>query len=174
MKQRQDKDRMSDDRQRRLNELGFIWDPLEADWEAGFSHLKIYRDRVDHCSVPTGYRENGFRLGQWVGVQRGNKDTLLATRKQRLDGLGFVWDPLEAAWQKGFAALKRFQAREGHCLRVTAEFPKLTSKGHSDLGLGSAVNAATMPYLRYVGRDLINSDLFGTLMAKIGRRALAI
>ena len=42
-----------------------------------------------------------------------------ADRKQRLDTIGFVWDPLESAWKEGFAALTAFKAREGHC-RVPA------------------------------------------------------
>ena len=38
-----------------------------------------------------------------------------AERKHRLDAIGFIWDPLESAWEEGFAALTTFKAREGHC-----------------------------------------------------------
>ena len=38
-----------------------------------------------------------------------------AERRQRLDAIGFVWDPLERRWEEGFAALSTFKAREGHC-----------------------------------------------------------
>jgi hypothetical protein len=34
-------------------------------------------------------------------------------RRQRLDELGFVWDPLSAKWEKGFNHLKRYLEREG-------------------------------------------------------------
>ena len=40
---------------------------------------------------------------------------MLTERRQRLDLIGFVWDPLTAAWEEHFSALKRFKAREGHC-----------------------------------------------------------
>src|SRR5580704_5840301 len=36
-------------------------------------------------------------------------------RRQRLDAIAFIWDPLEEAWEEGFAALTTFKAREGHC-----------------------------------------------------------
>ena len=54
-----------------------------------------------------------------------------AERKQRLDAIGFVWDPLESAWEEGFAALTTFKAREGHC-RV----PQRHIEGSISLGRG--------------------------------------
>jgi hypothetical protein len=35
-------------------------------------------------------------------------------RRQRLDAIGFVWNPVESVWEEGFAALTMFKAREGH------------------------------------------------------------
>jgi streptomycin 6-kinase len=36
-------------------------------------------------------------------------------RRQRLEEISFVWNTLSAAWEEGYAALKRFKEREGHC-----------------------------------------------------------
>jgi hypothetical protein len=83
--------------------------------EQGFIHLKLFKEREGHCRVPQPYQENGFRLGSWVSVQRGNKGTLSADRRERLDKLGFVWNPLEVGWEEGYAYLKRFVDRVGHC-----------------------------------------------------------
>jgi superfamily II DNA or RNA helicase/Fe2+ transport system protein FeoA len=113
--QRVNKDKISSERRRRLDELGFIWDPREADWEEGFSYLKIYKDRVGHCRVPQRHRENGFRLGQWVTVQRVNIEKISTQRRRRLDELGFIWDPREADWEDGLNCLKAYKKREGHC-----------------------------------------------------------
>src|SRR5262249_20232898 len=113
--QRVNIEKISTERRRRLDELGFIWDPIEADWEERFSYLKIYNERVGHCPVPTRQRENGFRLGQWVSVQRQNKDKMTSERRQRLDELGFVWDVLEADWEDGLNCLKAYKKREDHC-----------------------------------------------------------
>src|SRR5262249_35050798 len=106
---------MSASRRQRLDELGFIWDPFEADWEEGFRYLTIYKEREGHCRVPHSHMENGLRLGSWVGRQRQSINTLSAARRQRCDKLGFVWDPFETAWTEGFRYLKIYKEREGHC-----------------------------------------------------------
>jgi len=96
---------MRAERRQRLDELGFIWDPREAEWEEGFSYLKVYRGREGHCRVPQRHKKNGFPLGQWVSRQRQSKDLSLERRRQ-LDDLGFVWDQREADWEEGFNYLK--------------------------------------------------------------------
>jgi Helicase associated domain len=106
---------LSEERREELNKLGFLWDPYEADWEEGFRYLTIYKEREGHCRVPRLHKEGGFPLGQWVGVQRRNADTMPALRRQQLDELGFVWDPLDAAWAEGVRYLTIYKEREGHC-----------------------------------------------------------
>ena len=113
--QRRNKDRLSEERQLRLNELGFVWDPMSSAWEEGFHHLIVYKEREGHCRVPKKHIEAVFPLGQWVGSQRGVKETLTEERRQRLDELEFVWDPLAADWEEGFSCLKAYKEREGHC-----------------------------------------------------------
>jgi predicted helicase len=82
------KGNLSPFRKRRLDEIGFEWDPFETTWTEGLRYLRMYKEREGHCSVPRPHKENGFRLGQWVGVQRGKKDTMSALRRQQLDELG--------------------------------------------------------------------------------------
>jgi hypothetical protein len=115
--QRSCADTISEERRKQLDNIGFIWDPREMDWEEGFSHLRSYRDREGHCRVPQSYMEHGYRLGQWVSVQRVrlNKITLSDEHRQRLDDLGFIWNVLEADWDEGFSYLKSYKDREGHC-----------------------------------------------------------
>src|SRR5262249_46527791 len=106
---------LSEARRQQLDELGFVWDPHETDWAEGFRYLTIYKQREGHCRVPVEHMENGFRLGQWARVQRRNADTLSAIRRQQLDELGFVWDPLETDWVEGLRYLTIYKQREGHC-----------------------------------------------------------
>ena len=113
--QRTRKPNLSEDQRHRLDELGFVWDPLSEQWEEGFSTLKKFKEREGHCRVAQSYVEDGYRLGVWVSTQRSKKSKLDEDRQRRLDELGFVWDPLTAQWEEGFSALKKFYAREGHC-----------------------------------------------------------
>jgi hypothetical protein len=105
---------LSEERGQRLDKLGFVWDPHQARWEEGFLHLKAYKEREGDCLVPHAHKENGYRLGQWVGMQRTNQN-LSEERRQRLDKLGFVWDVRAAAWEEGLRHLKLYKERERHC-----------------------------------------------------------
>jgi hypothetical protein len=84
---------MSQEQRQRLEALKFVWDPLAADWEEGFSYLQRFHQRGGHCRVLWNYCDSatGFQLGQWVNVQRRAQATLSSERRQRLDALGFVW-----------------------------------------------------------------------------------
>jgi hypothetical protein len=55
-------------------------------------------------------------LGIWIKTQRKIKDALSSDQINRLNQLGFSWDPFAEAWEANFNALKKFHKREGHCL----------------------------------------------------------
>jgi superfamily II DNA or RNA helicase len=140
--QRKNRDQLSTERQRSLDELGFVWDPLEDDWEEGFSYLKRYRERVGNCRVPLRYKEDGYNLGPWVARQRKNEDKISSERRRRLDELGFVWDALGDDWEEGFSYLKRYKDRVGDC-RVPLRYKE------DGFGLGKWVG-----YQRFHKKDL--------------------
>ena len=110
-------DTLSDDRRKRLEAIGFVWNLFVQKWEEGFTRLKVYREREGNCLVPDSFKtDDEFRLGVWVGTQRGTKDTLSNDRRKRLEEIGFVWDPFIQRWEEGFTALKVYKEREGNCL----------------------------------------------------------
>ncbi|WP_080132990.1 DEAD/DEAH box helicase [Chlamydia suis] len=116
--------KLSEDRIARLEEIGFVWDVLEEEWEKNFLELKRFQEEHGHCKVPRGYPQNPD-LGSWVGTQRYafKKGKLSEDKIERLEEIGFVWDVLEEGWEENFLELKRFQGERGHC-KVPQRYPQ--------------------------------------------------
>jgi hypothetical protein len=113
-----------------------ISDRIGSGWDEWYGRLKDYKQRVGDCLVLHSYRDptSGYRLGQWVGVQRTTKDTMPSERRARLDALGFVWDAHGAWWEEGFRCLERYRQDQGDCL-----VPRGYRDPASDFQLGSWV-----------------------------------
>ena len=96
---------------------GWIWNTQEADWERGFAYLRKFVEREGHARVPLKARDDGYRLGSWVMIQRQayREGKLARERRAQLEALpGWVWKPYRSDWERGFAHLQKFVEREGH------------------------------------------------------------
>jgi superfamily II DNA or RNA helicase len=109
-------DTMPAERRRKLDEIGFVWDVHEEDWNEGFNYLNIFKNREGHCRVPKPHIENGFHLGVWVTNHRAKRALLSDERRQRLNRLGFVWELFGTLWEGAFERLSNYKTRVGHCL----------------------------------------------------------
>jgi hypothetical protein len=112
--QRRTKNAMDPERIRRMDSLGFNWNPHSEKWQNGFNLLQDFKMREGHCNVPSDLIFKGFNLGSWTSAQRQNK-RLSADRIKQLDSIGFCWDPLSNQWEDAFKALSLFQKEYGHC-----------------------------------------------------------
>jgi len=120
---------LTEDRIQRLDEIGFIWDPQESVWEEMFSALVDFKKTHGHCKVPKTYGDS--KLYSWVSIQRQHwkKKKLTDDRIQRLDEIGFIWDPQESVWEEMFSALVDFKKTHGHC-DVPLNWPENPKLGH--------------------------------------------
>lgn len=101
------------ERMSRLADLdGWTWDARDAVWEDGVRHLEEYIEQKGNAIVPINYRTaNGFKLGQWVSVQRTRyeKGIIAQERSERLGVLsGWTWNVQDYLWEEGFRHLKAY------------------------------------------------------------------
>ncbi|MDA9911181.1 Helicase associated domain protein [Amylibacter sp.] len=107
---------LSPERIKKLDSVGFIWESRSYKWEKSFLYLEQYYLREGHCMVPKSHKENGFPLGNWVSVQRRDKNIISAERLSKLKTLGFTWNVIEYYWELNFQLVKDYYLREGHCM----------------------------------------------------------
>mmetsp|Transcript_27298 Transcript_27298/g.40299 ORF Transcript_27298/g.40299 Transcript_27298/m.40299 type:complete len:600 (-) Transcript_27298:42-1841(-) len=87
---------MTEDRIRILEDIGFVWDLHETQWNKMFDELKAYKAKNGHCDVPI----SAPSLGTWVTYQRylyrllmeGKPSCLSIKRKDRLESIDFRWE----------------------------------------------------------------------------------
>jgi hypothetical protein len=108
--QRYRKDKLSIERKRRLDRMGFVWNWIEYRWDNGFKNLLKFRKREGHCRVPTFHCEGKYKLGWWVSTQRRRKNKMSAKQRARLNKIGFVWK--EKAGPIGSRCLIRFDPNQ--------------------------------------------------------------
>jgi len=112
------RERLAPERVRRLDEVGFEWDPIGTRWEEMFQQLVEYKKLHEDTNVPQRspkYTE----LATWVRNQRAAKRynrPIIAERGKRLDEIGFVWRLVERnAWELMFERLVEFKKIHGDC-----------------------------------------------------------
>jgi hypothetical protein len=83
---------LDEEKFKRLDELGFVWEPNQQAWEMRFEELVSYKQEYGDCLVPKVWENQP--LATWIGTQRTlrKKSKLDAEKIKRLDELGFVWD----------------------------------------------------------------------------------
>lgn len=88
--------KLSDEKIKMLDKIGFIWEVHDELWEKRFNDLKQYKARFGHCNVGAGKSDKEYKsLLYWVAYQREryhNKEKPLEPdRVRRLNEIGFRW-----------------------------------------------------------------------------------
>ena len=108
--------KLSKDKIRKLDGIGFDWDPNESTWQEMYSKLIEFSKTNGHSRVPIDYPEDSS-LAVWCSRQRGEfKFGRLSKEKQeKLEKLPkWAWDINEAYWNEGLEHLKEFFQEHGH------------------------------------------------------------
>jgi hypothetical protein len=118
--------------ERRLNEIGFIWNVNDAKFDTMFTALAQFKQREGHCNVSDACIEHldgggEFKIGAWLHQQQyqhriGKLDT---KRWKQLESLGVKskcrrHELGEELFDRNFDLLLVFKEREGH-VRVPSQ-----------------------------------------------------
>ncbi len=121
-----------------------------AAFQTGLTALAQFLAREGHALVPGRHVERvagrDHRLGVWVNSRRQDFKTgwLSDERVAALEAVpGWTWNPQEAAFQIGLAALQQFVDREGHALVPQTCVERVDGR---DYRLGAWVNARRVYY----------------------------
>ncbi len=120
------KGNLSIERIKKLDKLGFDWDPLESRWNENIERLTAYCEEYGNCLVPRNYTKDPT-LAQWVmGLRsrRFKRKNVSEQKIKQLDELGFDWNPIETIWYEKYKELRAFKKREGHCRVLVKDNPE--------------------------------------------------
>jgi hypothetical protein len=93
---------LTNDREKVLQDLGFVWDTNSVFWEDRLNDLRAFREQHLHGNVPPKYPQNQ-QLAIWAKCQRrqfklfsqaDKRSTMSLERISKLAGVGFVFNPI--------------------------------------------------------------------------------
>lgn len=120
-----------------LENIGFVWDVLEAAWEEQYQHLgqfrKIYPDRWPSHDEKFPM-SNKIDLYSWCSTQRlkYNNGKISVVRIKKLEDVGFFWSVAEAFWNDRYEDLLKF--RKINCDRWPAQREQFGEEKRINLG----------------------------------------
>ena len=99
---------------RKIEAESASWNPEGDAWNQKFQALLAYKSTHGNYNVSKSYN---LQLSRWVNRQRQlkRKDELNAEKTERLESIGFSWNPIEDAWNQMFEALQQYKSNNGDC-----------------------------------------------------------
>jgi hypothetical protein len=90
---------LTDEREAKLDAMGFSWDSHKAVWEEKYKALCSFREKHGHSNVPT--KNDDKALAIWVKCQRrqyklflkGDRSAMNTERISKLESVDFIWNP---------------------------------------------------------------------------------
>ncbi len=107
---------LSSDRIQRLDAIGFTWNPFDEAFESGFQQTIKHKEQYGTPNAPKRYiAPDGFNLGSWQMSKKVayKKGELSPNIIQRLESIGFTWNPLADAFENGCKQTVKYKEQNG-------------------------------------------------------------
>jgi len=115
------KGKLSPEKIKRLEEIGFKWkiqaEQYEEQFEKGFQETLKYKNSTGNPNAPRKYKTvEGYQLGTWQSSQTKTykKGNLSPNQIRRLEEIGFTWERFEEQFEKGFQETLRYKSSTGN------------------------------------------------------------
>ncbi len=82
----------TEDRIKRLESIGMVWDEYDLSWEEGYKKASDYFEK--YGSLDVTLNASGKELYSWIRLQRKKykKGTITKKQEERLNSIGMIWD----------------------------------------------------------------------------------
>jgi len=102
--------KLSEERVRLLDSVGFDWGRCSHSWDEMFQNLIAYKNQYNTVNVPRKYNQDR-QLGTWVSSQRTayKNGKLSEERTERLNSIGFDWEPDKSEWMETYKRLVAYK-----------------------------------------------------------------
>lgn len=112
---------LTEEKVRKLNEIGMIWDARDQSWNNALAELQTYFNEHGNLDIKARYETpDGFKLGRWVCNLRtkvrtkGLDQALTPEQQQQLAELGMIWDRNSEKWEDYFEAAENYYKTHGN------------------------------------------------------------
>jgi len=104
---------LCDDRKRRLEGIGFTFDPDAETFERNIKALHEWKEEHGHLSIP-----RRLALGRWANSvrQRKRQGQLKIAQYRQLREMGFCFEPQIESWAAWLDKLNEFRKARGHVM----------------------------------------------------------
>ena len=107
---------LTEERIQKLNDIGFQWNPTQAQWMSLYHKAERYLKQFSHLYIPLDYvTEDGAKLGNWIQAGRAayKKGNLSPEKIELLNKIGMVWDAGEYRWQRNIELCRDYLRKNG-------------------------------------------------------------
>ena len=119
---------LTEEKVRKLNEIGMIWDVRDHGWNEALTELQAYYKEHGNLDIRARYETaDGFKLGRWICNLRtkvktkGLDQALTKEQQEQLAALGMIWDRNTEKWEEYFEAAQEYYRQHGN-LDVMAKY----------------------------------------------------
>ena len=104
------KNKMTEERIQKLNQINMIWNLLDYEWTLNYSKAKEYFDKNKNLNIPKRYVVDEIKLGAWIQRQRTLYKTnkLSKDKKIKLTEIGMIWECNNNSKQTSFPEIATY------------------------------------------------------------------